>query len=180
MNEISLIKKLKKGDADALDYAIKTYSPYISVVLFNMCGGNLGREDTEEIVSDVFVALWRNAAKINLEKGSIRSYLAGTVRNLTAMRLREKHINTVQIDESIDIAAKNTPEEQLLEIDRDIRLWRAVTALGEPDSEIFVRYYRYGEKIREIAVNMGIKAATVKTKLSRGRKKLMLETEGLL
>ena len=51
-------------------------------------------------------------------------------------------------------------------------LWRYVMELGEPDSEIFVRYYKYNEKLKDIAKITGIKLSTVKTRLSRGRQKL--------
>lgn len=47
-----------------------------------------------------------------------------------------------------------------------------IMKLGEPDSEIFFRYYYYNEKIRDIASVTGIPISTVKTKLSRGKNKL--------
>ena len=47
-------------------------------------------------------------------------------------------------------------------------------SLGEPDSEIFVRYYKFNEKIKEISKATGINVSTVKTKLSRGKRKLKI------
>lgn len=44
--------------------------------------------------------------------------------------------------------------------------------LGEPDIEIFVRYYLYDEKLKEIAAATALNLSTVKTKLSRGKRKL--------
>lgn len=51
-------------------------------------------------------------------------------------------------------------------------VWDAVMSLGEPDSEIFIRFYKYGERIRDISRATGINMSTVKTKLSRGKDKL--------
>ena len=51
-------------------------------------------------------------------------------------------------------------------------LWRAVAALGETDCEIFVRYYKHGEKIKDISAAMNLNISTVKTRLARGKKKL--------
>ena len=51
-------------------------------------------------------------------------------------------------------------------------LWDAVAELGEEDLELFVRYYRYGESLREISHAMKLNLSTVKTRLSRGKKKL--------
>jgi len=47
-----------------------------------------------------------------------------------------------------------------------------IMALGEPDSEIFIRYYYYEQKIKHIAKYTGIPISTVKTKLVRGRAEL--------
>ncbi|MFR5916159.1 MAG: sigma factor-like helix-turn-helix DNA-binding protein [Blautia wexlerae] len=44
-----------------------------------------------------------------------------------------------------------------------------VMSLGEPDSEIFVRRYKFDEKIKDISKAMGLNISTVKTRLSRGK-----------
>ena len=36
-------------------------------------------------------------------------------------------------------------------------LWDAVMSLGEPDNEIFARYYKFGEKLKDISKATGIK-----------------------
>lgn len=38
--------------------------------------------------------------------------------------------------------------------------------------EIFVRRYKFDEKLRDIAKAMGLNVSTVKTRLSRGKRKL--------
>ena len=50
--------------------------------------------------------------------------------------------------------------------------WETVMSLGEPDSEIFVRRYKFDEKIKDISKAMGLNISTVKTRLSRGKRKL--------
>lgn len=179
-DEITLLKKLKKKQQSALVEAMKLYTPYISVVLFNFCGGRLSHEDTEEILSDAFAALWKNAESLDLGKGSIRSYLAGTVRNMAAMKLRKKTADTVGIDDTV-LYSDDEALEHVITDDTSMLIWKAVMQLGEPDSEIFVRYYKYGEKLRHIARTLNLNISTVKTKLARGRKKLkrILSEEGL-
>ena len=51
-------------------------------------------------------------------------------------------------------------------------VWDAVMSLGEPDNEIFVRYYKFDEKLKDISKATGINISTIKTKLSRGKLKL--------
>lgn len=89
-DEKKLLLKLKNREATAIDEAIETYTPYLSTVLYNMVSKNLSKEDIEEIISDVFVILSKNANRIDLEKGTIRSYIATSARNLALKKLSKK------------------------------------------------------------------------------------------
>ena len=88
-DEAKLLAQIKKGEERAIDRAVGLYTPYLSTVLYNMAS-NLSKEDTEEIVSDVFFALWKNAKYIDLNKGTVRSYLAAAARNFALKRLKKK------------------------------------------------------------------------------------------
>ena len=125
------------------------------------------KEDLEEILSDVFVALWTHADHIDLSKGTLRSYLAAIAKNRARETLRKRR-EIISLDE---INTADNVDFTQLQSSRDL-LWNAVMELGEPDNEIFVRYYKYNEKLREIAKAMGLNLSTVKTKLSRGKRKL--------
>ena len=166
-DEQTLLRQLQQQDPRALEQAIDRYTPYLSTVLYRAAGMSLSREDTEEIVSDTFVCLWQNAGRIDQEKGGIRPYLAAIARNLAFKRLgRQRPCESL---DEVEIADDSGAADELVERET---LWGAVMALGEPDSELFVRYYRYGQTLQEIAGATGLKLSTVKTKLSRGRKKL--------
>ncbi len=180
-DEVKLLRKLKKKQRNSLEMAIKTYTPYIGVTLFNTIGNSLSHEDIEEIVSDVFIALWKNAEYIDLEKGSIRSYIGAIAKNLAKKKLK-KQTSYVSI-EDIEIPGENNTEISFDKNNFSEFLWKSVMSLGEPDSEIFIRYYKYGEKIKDISKITGINISTVKTKLSRGKqklKKIISDMEGLL
>ncbi len=167
VDEKKLLEKLKKKDVRALEQAIKTYTPYLSSVLYNLAGNRLSKEDGEEIISDVFIMLWKNVDYINLEKGTVRSYIAAVARNLALRRInKEIFCNPL---EDVSIAQGNDSIEEKLVSDA---LWNAVKELGETDFEIFVRRYKYDEKIRTIAKAMEMNESTIKTHLMRGKKKL--------
>jgi RNA polymerase sigma-70 factor (ECF subfamily) len=177
-DEARLLKQLKNKNDKAIESAIELYTPYVSTVLYNIAGASLMREDIEEIISDVFISLWQNADKIDLQKGTIRSYIAATARNYALKRFMQRKEYT-SIDD-IELTDEKSITDDTVMYDF---LWKAVMKLGEPDNEIFVRYYRYGEKLRDIAVATGVNLSTVKTKLSRGRqklKKILSETEEVL
>lgn len=166
-DEAKLLLRLKNKKRNAIDEAIEVYTPYLSTVLYNMLGNRLPKEDIEEILSDVFVTLWKNADTIDLEKGTLRAYLAAVARNFALKKLNKQKDYT-SLDEIELPDAAPIPEEKTAES----LVWDAVMRLGEPDNEIFVRYYKFGEKIREIAKATGVNPSTIKTKLARGRRKL--------
>lgn len=165
-DENKLLQRLQNRKEDALEEAIRLYTPYLSTVIYRAAGNYLTKEDTEEIAADVFLNLWKNAERIDREKGTIRSYLAGTARNQAYKRLREKKAE-VSIEEIGAVTIETIPERN-----PDNSLWEAVAELGEEDAEIFVRFYRYGQPLKEIARAMGMKLSTVKTRLFRGKERL--------
>ena len=132
-----------------------------------MVGNGLPKEDVEEIISDVFVMLWKNAEYIDLEKGTIRSYISTSARNFALKRLNRKSeytsIDDVELSDITNFTDDYSQNEQL---------WKAVMKLGEPDNEIFVRFYKFDEKLKDISKATGLNISTIKSKLSRGKRKL--------
>lgn len=171
MNETELLTDLKLKKIHALEKIIAVYTPYLNTVLFNMAGSALSKEDAEEIISETFAVLWNQAEMIDSKKGGIKSYIAGTAKKQAAMKLRKKTFSYVPIEDT-ELPYEDTALEDCINQDQAFNLWKAVAELGEPDNEIFLRYYKYDQKIREIAKNMCMKEATVKIKLFRGKKKL--------
>ena len=177
-DEKKLLLGLQKHDEAALKTVIERYTPYLNTVIYRASGAALSREDMEEIVSDVFVSLWRNAERLDPGKETLRPYMAAAARNQAYKRLGALRdaVPLEELNPSEEPRAADGPAEERL-------LWDCVKELGEPDFELFVRYYKYGETLRQISSATGLKLSTVKTRLSRGKKKLkqILEhAEGLL
>ena len=165
VDESKLLRQLKRKQENSINQAIEIYTPYLSTVLFNMVGNRLPKEDIEEIISDVFVMLWKNAGYIDLEKGTIRSYMSASARNFALKRLNKRKDYTNLDDIEIPVEGDFT-------VDNNKSVWDAVMRLGEPDNEIFVRFYRYDEKLKDISKATGLNISTIKSKLSRGKRKL--------
>ena len=160
-DEAELLQRLRNREKNSIDEAIRIYTPYLSTVLYHMTGNSLPKEDIEEIVADVFVVLWKNAGRIDLQKGTLRSYLAAVARNFALKRINRKTDHTFL--EDIELSdGKNFMEENF----HNNYVWETVM------SEIFVRRYKFDEKIKDISKAMGLNISTVKTRLSRGKRKL--------
>ena len=76
-DENKLLHQLLKRKEDALEEAIRIFTPYLSTVIYRAAGSLLTKEDTEEIAADVFLSLWKNAERIDPGKGSLRSPVLG-------------------------------------------------------------------------------------------------------
>ncbi len=67
-DEAELLQRLRNREKNSIDEAIRIYTPYLSTVLYHMAGNSLPKEDIEEIVADVFVVLWKNTGRIDLQR----------------------------------------------------------------------------------------------------------------
>ena len=90
-DEAELLQRLRNREKNSIDEAIRIYTPYLSTVLYHMAGNSLPKEDIEEIVADVFVVLWKNAERIDLQKGTLRSYLAAVARKFCSETDKQKN-----------------------------------------------------------------------------------------
>ncbi|MDF2984614.1 MAG: sigma-70 family polymerase sigma factor [Eubacterium sp.] len=170
INEAKILANLREKKRGSLEKLIDIYTPYISVIVYNIIGRVMTNEDIEEVISDAFISLWKHADAIDSEKGSIRTYLGAIARNCAKNKLREVKTHA-ELDESI-ISEEIEPQEGL-KLKEDKRLLLdLITQLGEPDSEIFMRYYYFEERIGKISQRTGLCTSTIKTKLVRGRTKL--------
>lgn len=168
MDEQRLAGKLKKRSRTALEQAVELFTPYVSTVIWRTLGERAAREDLEEIMSDVFLALWEYAPKLDPAQG-LRPWLGTVARNKALDRLRRPVAATLEDDTP---SPSYGPETEAERADDAERLWQAVEALGEPDTTLFLRHYYYGDKLSDIAKELGLGLGNVKVRLSRGRRRL--------
>lgn len=181
VNENELLSGLKEQKCNYLEKIIRIYTPYVSAVVYNTAGTSLLTQDIEEVVSDTFFALWMNAEKVDIQKGGIRSYIGAIARNKSLNKLRNMQYCEELCEDTATVS--DDPEIIFIKNEEKTDLIRLIMSLGEPDSEIFLRYYYYNEKIRVIANAMHINPSTVKSKLKRGKehlKKLITEKGAII
>lgn len=166
MTDSKLLERLKSHDESGLKILISKYSAYVGTIAYNTIGQSASKEDMEEVVSDVFLAIWEHAEGIT----ELRSYIAATAKNKALNKLRNITVMYELTDKDTRGEDETAAEVERREVTRI--LYEAIQALGEPDCEIFFRYYYNNEKIRDIAKELGVNASTVKSKLKRGKEKL--------
>ena len=172
MEDEKLVRRLQKGSRTALEQAINRYTAYVSTIVWRTLGAAATREDTEEVVSDVFLSLWSHAHAHELDPTQgLRPWLGAGARNRATDCLRRTK-PTVSLPEDDGPSQAEGPEETAAAKDQAERLWQAVDGLGEPDRTLFLRHYYYGEKLSEAVRGLGLSTGAARIRLSRGRKKL--------
>lgn len=169
-NENRLAEKLRRGDTAALGEIIDCYTGYVRTVIRNFSRGSFSEQDIEELCSDVFYSLWRH--RENLDAGiGFRSYLSAIARNAVKDRFKAAKPPCEDVSE-LDIPSDHSVEDSALLRETLRCIDEGLETLPERESEIFARYYFYGESTPEIARRLNVSEGTVRSALSRTRNKL--------
>ena len=170
MKEEAILRKLRSRDPQGLEALMDQYIPYVSAICWNILQNAMSAEDAEEVVSDVFLTAWEQAAKIR--PGYTKQWLGAVARNKAKNRLRLLG-QTLPLEEDVlELPDTQTPQGKLEAGEERKLVRRAVDTLPREDREIFLRHYWYAQSLGEIAVGMNLNLSTVKTRLRRGRLRL--------
>lgn len=128
----------------------------------------MGIQDIEELVSDVFIRLWKNPKGFDSSKGSLKTYLCMMTRSMALNKMKQTSKNvTVELDDSIK--ATLTKEESSMDWQS---FYQAVMTLEEPTREIIIKRYFYEMKPKEIQEKTGYDSKLIDNKLYQGKKQL--------
>ena len=169
----ALMARVVAGESVALEQLYDLYAP--------TCLGLASRiladfTLAQDVVQEVFVALWRDAARFDADKASFATYLLSLTHH--------KAVDAVRREENV--RRRRAPADVLESMEADLRLvddevWSAVrrervrAALAElPDvqREALALAYFGGYTQREIADLTGTPLGTVKTRMMAGMRKL--------
>lgn len=157
---------------------MEIYTPYIYKIIINR-NIKLNDEDIEEIVSDVFLALWNNRERLDLNK-KMSSYLAGITKNLLSKKIRDlKSINYLE-DLKEDLIEIDSIENQITKLEKNNLIMNEIEKLKKQDKDIFILYYYNSKSMKDISFILNIQEKKIKSRLFRIRKiiKRSLEKRG--
>ena len=68
MTDKELIKQIRINDNLAMKEILHRYGGYVAAVIYNATGSAISQNDRDEVVADVFIALWKNSSKLDEAK----------------------------------------------------------------------------------------------------------------
>ena len=150
---------------------------YIFIIIKNS-GYLFSNEDIEEIASDVFLAVWKNKEKLDINK-EITPYMAGVTKNLILKKKNNIKNENENIEEFKNVLYEKNSNihNQIEESEKITILTKELTKMKEEDKKIFTYYYYQSKSIKDISNLLKISQIKVKSRLSRVRKKLKNELE---
>jgi RNA polymerase sigma-70 factor (ECF subfamily) len=135
----------------------------------------------EDLISDVFLDVWRQAAKFE-GRSAVSTWMLSIARfkALSVLRRRpEEELDEETADAIADQA--DDPEVVLAKKDKGAVLRQCLTKLSAEHREIVDLVYYHEKSVEEVAGIVGIPEATVKTRMFYARKKLseLLKEQGI-
>jgi RNA polymerase sigma-70 factor (ECF subfamily) len=173
--DASLLGRMAGGDRDALAELYDRFSrPLYSTALLILRDA----AEAQDIVHDVFISLWKNAALYEDQRGTAFSWAATLTRNRSIDRLRSRRRRSSLLEKSapadlgFDEDAFVAADEGALRGD-EARVVRAALEELPPDQQRALRLaYFSGFTQEEIASNLGEPLGTIKARIRRGLMKL--------
>jgi RNA polymerase sigma-70 factor (ECF subfamily) len=165
----ALIARIAAGDHGAMRYLFARHQIAVYRWLLRLVRDEALAED---VLSEVFLDVWRHAARFE-GRSSVSTWLLAIARHkaLSALRRRRDDQLDDELAESVCDPAADA-ETMLQELDRDERLRAALSRLSDEHREIIDLVYYHGRSVKETAAITGLPEGTVKTRMFYARKKL--------
>jgi RNA polymerase sigma-70 factor (ECF subfamily) len=135
---------------------------------------------SEEVTQEVFVELWRLAARFDDSRGSVRSWAATVAHRRAIDRVRSEQAARDRVAGQVSNMARDYDDvsgEVESEFDR-VRVRRALDRLTAVQREAVELAYFGGHTYREVAVLLEVAEGTVKTRIRDGMIRLRDELGG--
>jgi RNA polymerase sigma-70 factor (ECF subfamily) len=165
----SLMARVAQGDRRAIALLFDRYQLTVYRFVLRRVANSATAED---IVSEVFLDLWRHAASFE-GRARLSTWILAIARNkaVSAMRGRiDQPLEDTRAEAIPDGAI--TAEETLDAAQRSAILRQCLARLSPAHREIIDLVYYHEKSVEEVAAIVGAPAATVKTRMFYARRKL--------
>ena len=168
--EASLLVRAQSGDADAFCELTERHAPRLRGVLHGLLGA---RADVDDLLQDACIRAlkalpgFRGDAKFGTWYGRIATNLA-----ISELRRRRQRATVPLSEGAAEPAVDDDPSRNTQRVELRERLAAAVDRLPPTMRQAFDLRHRRGLKPAQIALELDLPAATVRTRLFHARRRL--------
>ena len=170
LTDAEIMQKVAGYDSKALEQLYDRYAPILYTLIKKIIPE---KETSEEVLSEVFVIVWRQIDQFDFEKNNVYTWLLTLARN-KAIDVLNRNSGKQLPDysdeyEKENILPKLSPEIEPLELqdvmNKKDMLVKALGSLTDAQKYVLELSYYGGMDQEEIAAKLNIPAVTVKSKL---------------
>ncbi len=167
--DLSLIEQIAAGDRHAMKVLFARHNVRVFRFILRMVGSEAV---AEELVSEVFFDVWRQAGRFE-GRSQVSTWLLGIARFKALSSLRQRKEEELDEDAARHVEdTADTPETVAEKNDRNAILRRCLMQLSPAHREIIDLVYYHEKSIQEAVEIIGIPENTVKTRMFYARKRL--------
>lgn len=176
--DLALLTEMRRGNAGAFEALYRRHQAPLYRFALLRCGSP---ETAADVVQEIFLALLSNTLKFDPTRGVLQGFLFGVARNLVLKREEAQYrfVSTSRADDDdsepddglVDPAPQ--PPQRLLAQQQAETVRQALQQLAPHYRDVVILYEMHDLSYVEIAQVCNIDLGTVRSRLSRGRAKLV-------
>ena len=162
--EAELLARIVARDERAVEALYAKYSGPLYSLAYQVTGADRFAQD---VVQEVFVAVWKDAARFDPSRGAVGPWLFSLARHKAIdLVRREQNVRkrTADVDMEFEMAPDDVDHEAWLNVRRD-RVHAAMAELTEPQRTALELAFFAGLTHVEVAERLGIPLGTAKTRI---------------
>ncbi len=165
-----MIERLLRRDEAGLSALLLHYGPLMRYMIAPILQDP---QDREDCLSEAAMRVWEKAGQFDRARGSWTAWLTALTRNAALNYTREaRRRHSVEELPDDTPSPDPSPEELLLQKERQAAVRHALRQLSSGDRMLFYRKYYYLQSTAQIAAELGMTERAVEGKLYRLKKQL--------
>ncbi len=165
-----LVKEAINGNIQSFEEIITRYEKLIFSIAMRMFNNT---EDAKDITQEVCIKIYKNMERV-IGKGSFKSWICTITTNASIDEIRKRNRKkTVPMEKTAEIVdADQAPLDKLLNKESGMLIETAINKLSPDEKQIIILRDVESLSYDEIKDNLHLTLGTVKSRISRARKKL--------
>lgn len=169
---IGLLRKIASGDRAAFSRFYDLFAPFVFSFALRLLRN---RADAEDLLQEVFVQVWRQAAQYDKGRGAPEAWISVMTKNraidkMRSLRSRERGTDSFRND--VERREGETEGRDGAKIDARLIAETSLSRIPPDERKALEMAYFDGLTQTEIAEKLGAPLGTVKTRIRSGLKRL--------